>query len=107
LLDLDVYEPLDDDDEEHGELRVYFDVKTWDVKNDGLIYTDKQFIRELHQALKLLGFTDSEVKDVYYTEQGMQGRDFVSLEANLEFINGFRRVFAKPVNPRSVVSLKA
>lgn len=55
---------------EFGELRVYFDTKTWDVRKDGLIYTDKQFLQELRAALNDLGFEPEEVDDVHYSEQG-------------------------------------
>lgn len=73
-----------EDDEQRkffGELCVYFDTASWDPDKDGLIYTDKQFIDELNNFLKSQGFTE----EVYYSEQGMQGDDYVSLDADNKF----------------------
>ena len=39
------------DERDFGELRVYFDTASWDVDTDGLIYTDRQFLVELKEAL--------------------------------------------------------
>ena len=69
-----------------GELRVYFDTKTWDVKKDGLIYTDRQFIDDLRGCLDTAGLVD---KDVEYSEQGMQGTNFVSLDVGDDFITSW------------------
>ena len=55
-----------------GELRVYFDTNTWNTDEDGLIYTDRQFERELREFLTQHGLPG---KDVSYSEQGMQGDD--------------------------------
>jgi len=49
-------------------LNVYFDTKTWDVKKDGLIYTDKLFIKQLRDFLMKKGFDG--VRTVDYTDQG-------------------------------------
>ena len=69
-----------------GELRVFFNTKTWDVNKDGLIYTDKQFMRELKELLVLVGFDTS---DLSYSEQGMQGDTYVSCDVGECFINTF------------------
>jgi hypothetical protein len=74
------------DDKEFGELRVYFDTATWDVDTDGLIYTDSGFEAELKTRLALAGYN---AEDVYYSEQGMQGRDFVSLDCEGTFIASY------------------
>lgn len=68
-----------------GELRVYFDTKTWDVEKDGLIYTDARFIMELARKLAEVGFT----ADVSYSEQGMQGDDYVSLDVGKGFLDSW------------------
>jgi hypothetical protein len=39
-----------------------------------------------------LGFTSAEAEDVGYSEQGMQGRDYVSLDVGEEFIAGLTRL---------------
>ena len=79
-------EPYDEGDELHGELRVYFDTKTWDTKHDGLIYTDKQFMDDLRGCLEVMGLDD---EDVYYSEQGMQGKDYVSCDVGEKFITSW------------------
>lgn len=69
------------DELDFGELRVYFDTKFWDVNELGLIYTDKQFMTEFKALLKTkLGFTDAELKQISYSEQGMQGNTYVSMD---------------------------
>ena len=74
------------DELDFGELRVYFNTKTWDVNTDGLIYTDKQFMRELKELLVQKGFDTS---DLSYSEQGMQGDAYVSCDVGERFINTF------------------
>lgn len=61
-----------------GELRVYFDTDSWNVDSDGLIYTDKAFLDAIREAFA----TD----DIEYSEQGMQGHDFVSFDVGREFL---------------------
>jgi hypothetical protein len=74
------------DELDFGELCVYFNTKRWDVRKDGLIYTDSLFLEELQELLTSLGFDSS---DVDYSEQGMQGEDYVSLDVGECFINTF------------------
>jgi len=69
-----------------GELRVRFNTNTWDTRKLGLIYTDKQFMRELKELLTTLGF---DASDVSYSEQGMQGDTYVSCDVGECFINTF------------------
>jgi hypothetical protein len=74
------------DELDFGELRVYFKTSTWDVNKLGLIYTDSLFIEELCALLTDLGF---DASDVTYSEQGMQGDNYVSLDVGECFINTF------------------
>ena len=74
------------DELDFGELRVFFNTKTWDVNKDGLIYTDKQFMKELKELLVQKGFDTS---DLSYSEQGMQGDTYVSCDVGECFINTF------------------
>ena len=74
------------DELDFGELRVYFNTKTWFVNADGLIYTDKQFMTELKALLTQKGF---DASDVSYSEQGMQGDNYVSCDVGECFINTF------------------
>lgn len=75
----------ENDEGNFGELRVYFDTKSWDVEKDGLIYTDSVFLRELWGALYDAGYST----DVSYSEQGMQGDDYVSLDVGGAFIRSW------------------
>ncbi len=58
-------------------LKVYPDRKTWRGEDHGLIYTDSKWLRGLRSALGRAGYHSPS--KVYYTEQGMQGRDYVHL----------------------------
>lgn len=69
-----------------GELRVYFDVSTWNIRKNGLIYTNELFIKELKKVLCHLGL-DSTI--LWYSEQGMQGDNYVSFDVEKEFIDSW------------------
>lgn len=71
-----------------GELRVYVDPNQWDVNKFGLIYTDERFERLLQQWLTSQGLPGH---CVYYSEQGMQGNDYVSLDASAEFCQAWKK----------------
>lgn len=85
-------------EKDFGELCVHFDTATWDCNVDGLIYTDKQFKSELRDYLVSLGFTAAEAADVDYSEQGMQGDDYVSCDVGSAFIAGLERLDPAHVN---------
>jgi hypothetical protein len=70
------------DEKTFGELRVYFNTKFWDVNVDGLIYTDSAFLEDLRDFLITQELSD----DVDYSEQGMQGTNYVSLDVGEGFI---------------------
>ena len=75
------------DNADFGELRVFFDPKAWDVYERGLIYTDTLFLLELREHLKLFGV---DVSNLDYSEQGMQGDDYVSLDVDNKFIASWK-----------------
>jgi len=77
------------DEGDFGELRVYFNTDTWDVNKDGLIYTDSLFKQELMAFVKEHGL----VVDLCYSEQGMQGDNYVSLDVGKEFLDSWARKF--------------
>jgi hypothetical protein len=74
------------DELDFGELRVRFDTATWDVNTDGLIYTDSLFEAQLCELLTSMGY---DASDVSYSEQGMQGDSYVSLDVGECFINTY------------------
>lgn len=58
-------------------LRVYFNRKDWNTEKHGLIYTDDKWIAQLRKGLREIGV---DAAGLDYTEQGMQGDDYVSLD---------------------------
>ena len=79
--------PYIDKDSRFEGVRVYFDTNTWDVEQQGLIYTDEFFLTGLRNRMVMhLGFSRAAADDVEYSEQGMQGETFVSLDAGETFI---------------------
>jgi hypothetical protein len=74
------------DEGDFGELRVYFDTGTWNVSKHGLIYTDSLFLTMLREKLTEIGFDGS---DVDYSEQGMQGDNYVSLDVGKDFLDSW------------------
>ncbi len=78
------------DENDFGELRVYFDTKSWDVNEDGLIYTDRGFMTDLRNFLALQGLNNL---DVEYSEQGMQGDNYVSLDIGKDFLDAWDAKF--------------
>jgi len=77
------------DEHTFGELRVYFDTDTWNTHEHGLIYTDDTFLKQLQDELALAGF---DASDVDYSEQGMQGDDYVSLDVGRNFLKSFKDI---------------
>ena len=69
-----------------ADLRVYFDERSWSTSQQGLIYTDPLFLKELRVLLKSMGLAGD---DVEYSEQGLQGRKFVSLDAGKKFLDSY------------------
>ena len=80
------------EEKDFGELCVYFNTDTWNVEQDGLIYTDGQFIDELREFLNAHGLPGD---DVSYSEQGMQGDDYVSLDVGADFITAWEAKFGQ------------
>jgi hypothetical protein len=76
------------DDKDFGELCVYFNTDDWDVREDGLIYTDSNFLAELNAFLAAQGLAEAD-----YSEQGMQGDDYVSLDVDGDFIAAWEKKY--------------
>ena len=81
--------PYINEEETFGELCVYFNTNTWCVENDGLIYTDEKWLNELRDALGDRGYDTS---DISYSEQGMQGDDYVSLDVGKKFLASWLKI---------------
>ena len=94
-MTLHVQEPYlpDDVPDEYGELRVFFDRRYWNLPKHGLIYTDSQWVKEFRKHLVSVGFSKASTKDTQldYSEQGMQGDDYVSLDVSSKFIKAWRK----------------
>lgn len=72
-----------------GELRAWFDPSKWKTEEEGLIYTDEHWLEEFKEGLMGIGFSKSAADDVTYSEQGMQGDDYVSMDIGGKFISEF------------------
>ena len=75
--------PYIDEEMEFGELRVFFNRADWSCYEDGDIYTDTLFKKELKEFLTSKGF---DASDVGYSEQGMQGDMYVSFDVGGKFL---------------------
>jgi hypothetical protein len=87
----DVYDGLVD----FGELQVAFDTDSWNPNKVGLIYTDTGWLSGFRKYLQTLGFSLKAVWDVDYSEQGMQGEDYVSLDVGKFFLKEWNTVNKK------------
>jgi hypothetical protein len=76
------------DERDFGELCVYFNTEDWNVNVNGLIYTDRQFKTELNAFLVAQGLCAAE-----YSEQGMQGDNYVSLDVEGKFLQAWDAKF--------------
>ena len=77
------------EEKDFGELCVYFN-DSWNIEQDGLIYTDTGFMKEMREFLTAHGLPGA---DVDYSEQGMQGDDYVSCDVGADFIAAWERKF--------------
>ena len=76
-----------DDDGSYGELRAYFDPAEWNVDNDGLIYSDMGWKHSFLTCMENhFGFSPDAILDISYSEQGMQGDNYVSMDVGRQFI---------------------
>lgn len=68
----------------------YFSKKSWNTSKHGLIYTDPKWIKEFNKQMKAIN-PDLFCSEIDYTEQGMQGDNFVSLQMSPKNIKQFER----------------
>lgn len=85
-----------------GELRAYFDPAEWDVENDGLIYTDSAWMNSFRSCMSTLGFSDTAIDDISYSEQGMQEVDYVSMDVGEQFIKECEALYRWTINREAV-----
>jgi len=75
-------------------LNVFFTKKVWDTDKHGLIYTDegwlKDFRTQFADRFPSLSWT---AKKIDYTEHGMQGTNYVSLEIRLENTDQIKKFY--------------
>lgn len=93
------------DDGDFGELRAYFDTRTWDVNDVGLIYTDPRWIGEFRSLMRILGFTSDACDDIDYSEQGMQGVDYVSMDVGEKFLREAEPMYRWTINKMAINDL--
>lgn len=91
-----------DDEGSWGELCARFDTRDWDSDNDGLIYTDNRWIEEFRALMRTLGFSPLAVEDIHYSEQGMQGEDYVSMDVGSAFLNEVEPLYRWLINKEAV-----
>ena len=90
------------DEGDFGEIRAYFDTKTWDVNEAGLIYSDPRWIDEFRGLMKSLGFTGKACADINYSEQGMQGTNYVSMDVGKDFMREAEPMYRWTINQEAV-----
>jgi hypothetical protein len=86
------------DECDFGELRAYFNTSTWDCNEDGLIYTDGVWLNEFRALMRSLGFTRNAVNAISYSEQGMQGYDYVSMDVDTDFMREVEPMYRWTIN---------
>ena len=90
------------DEGDFGELRAYFDTNTWNCDADGLIYTDKVWIDEFRALMRSLGFTRAAVDAISYSEQGMQGDNYVSMDVGEDFMREVEPMYRFTINKAAI-----
>jgi hypothetical protein len=78
--------PYINEDRDFGELRVHFNTDDWRTPKMGLIYSDPLFMKELQTYCTSIGL---EGLDISYSEQGMQGRNYVSCDVSKDFLDSW------------------
>ena len=91
-----------DDDGDFGELRAYFDPAEWDTDKDGLIYTDSAWMSSFLSCMATLGFSVQALADIDYSEAGMQGDNFVSMDVGGDFIRECEALYRFAVNKEAI-----
>jgi hypothetical protein len=91
-----------DDELDFGELRAYFDVREWNTNTDGLIYTDPTWIESFRNCMGTLGFSRVALQDIDYSEAGMQGGNYVSMDVGGDFVRECEALHRFVINQQAV-----
>ncbi len=93
------------DEGDFGELRAYFDPAEWNVDTDGLIYSDMMWKHSFLTCMEnVLGFSPDATLDVSYSEQGMQGDNYVSMDVGPQFLLECDALFRFTIHKEAVNS---
>ena len=79
------------EDASFGELCVHFNTDDWNVSTHGFIYGDEQFEAELQNYLTSIGLDGANIS---YSEQGMQGDNYVSYDVGKSFVASYKTKYA-------------
>jgi len=72
--------------------RAFFPKRSWETDKDGLIYTDSLWIKNFREQFKSRFRSLAWMADeIDYTEQGMQGGNYVSLVVHLDSLAQMKR----------------
>lgn len=89
-IDVSLILDLDTSFEYSSYLEAHFDPNVYDVNRFGLLYTDDTFAKEVIKLLNILGIETDPENDVFYSEQGMQGRQYVHFDVTDDWIKQSR-----------------
>jgi len=90
------------DENDFGELCARFDTKTWDIHAQVLIYTDPRWIDEFRGLMRSLGCTRQACEDITYSEQGMQGYNYVSMDVGEDFMREAEPMYRFTINKEAI-----
>jgi len=71
--------------EKMGFLQAYFD-KSWCLRTNGLIYNNPHWIKDLRKEISNLLKIKINSTDITYSEQGMQGNNYVHMDISNKII---------------------
>jgi hypothetical protein len=99
---LEVYLRNVNEEGDFAELCARFDTSTWNCDQNGLIYTDPRWIDEFRGLMRSLGFSRRACDDITYSEQGMQGYNFVSMDVGEDFLREVEPMYRWLINKEPV-----